>query len=164
MLRVLSPTGNLTEVSGVMTVAEKEIVFNGKKKRLFEKAQGFAQKPTGIVFYPGQQCHIMAPNASLYVGNMRPEKVQSLMREMLERGYCDLSAMEYQKSRRGSDLVIDGGESPAYSSETTPGSFPTELSPMHGFGGIHGLGGMDVFGECAPDGGDEFFDGENEED
>lgn len=166
MLRVLSPLGNLAEVRGAVPVAEKEIVFNGRKKRFFEKAQGFAQKPTGIVFYLRRPSGypMMVSETHLYVGNMRPEKVQSLMREILERGYCDLSTMEYQPSKRGNDQVIDGGESPAYSSETTPCSFPAELVPLYGFGGAAEFGGMEFFGHSEPDGEEGFSDGEDGED
>lgn len=169
-MRVITPLGKiLNNIVGAVPVVEQEIRFNGRKRRLFETAaNGFGSKPTGVVIYTGQPQggFGMVMSSNLYIGNLKPEKLQVIMRELAEKGYYDFSSMHFQKSKEFDGQVIDGGQSLPYDSEHMSWAFPMELNSMLigcGCGGIGNFCSNDIF-SCEPVCNDEVFDREDEED
>lgn len=155
-MRIVSPFGKVFEARKAVPVFEKVVKINGGIRRVFEQARGFEVKPTGIAVYaeqpravPGVPMH----DSAIYIGNLKPEKLKLVLRELAEKGYYDFSAMKYQNSKSGSQ-IIDGGESLPYNSEAMPFSFPNELnSPFLG----EGFGCSTIFLPSPVEEG-EFFD------
>lgn len=160
-MRIVSPFGKVFEARNIVPVFEKVVKINGDTRRVFEQARGFETKPTGIAVYAEQpQAGLGVPinDRGIYIGNLKPEKLKLVLRELAEKGYYDFSAVKYQNSRKFDSQIIDGGESLPYNSEAMPWAFPNELNSMFSGCGCVGeaFGSPVVFGSPVEE--DEFFD------
>lgn len=115
-MRILSPRGRILSVRKVTPFAERVDTFNGRNNNCTEIAQNMSVIPTGLQFELEGDKGIFC-DASLYIGNLAPEKVCEIQKALLKDGVYDFSAMEYQKDALPMDVVIDGGVSLPYFNE-----------------------------------------------
>lgn len=127
MYNILTPYGKLVVTSKIEPVVEKVFKINGKQQRVSEIADGFKNKPNAILVHVNTELMF----EQLYIGNLKPAKVQEIMETLLRDGNYDFSKLKYQETKKVKQLVFDDGESLPYSSETTPFSMPVGL-PHHG--------------------------------
>lgn len=127
-MRILSPNGKVVVSNKIEPVVEKAFKLNGKQQRVAEVAEGFKNNPNAILVHVGAEMMY----EQLYIGNLKPEKVQEIMETLLRDGKYDFSKLQYQETKKMDKLLFDDGESLPYSSETTPFSTPVGL-PQHGF-------------------------------
>lgn len=118
-MKIISPRGNLLTVERVARVCEKRIDFNGEHRDLLEVAQNAKVPANGLAFKITFNGIGLVP-PELYVGNLKPEKVEEILNALLVQGYYDFSGMEFQTTKYERKLVIDGGESLPFSSDITP--------------------------------------------
>ena len=94
MMRIITPKGELREVSLVSPVVEMRNRFNGKVSRTVAFAESMEVKPTAIQLdYAGGP--IMG-DRTLFVGNLKTETVRDIMHNLLEQGYFDFTSLDYQ--------------------------------------------------------------------
>ena len=92
MYRILSPNGKLIASERIEPVVEKVIKMNGKQQRMSEIADGFKNEPNAMLIHPNT---IFAYD-ELYIGNLKPTKVQEIMEILLRDSYYDFSKLHYQ--------------------------------------------------------------------
>lgn len=134
MYHILSPNGKLVTTNKIEPVIEKAFKLNGKQQRVAEVVDGFKNNPNAILVHVGDNMMY----EQLYIGNLKPEKVQEIMENLLRDGYYDFSKLQYQETKKMDKLCFDDGESLPYSSETTPFSTPVGLpyNGMNAFGNV----------------------------
>lgn len=114
-MRIITAKGRLFEVSKVEPLIEKSEVFNGSIHINREVANNTKAKSTGLRFYADKSVDGLQ---NFTVGNIPVEKVQEIQHILLEKGYYDFSAMEYQPDMRlFIKTKIDGGVSLPYFEE-----------------------------------------------
>ena len=117
--KMISPTGKLIGVSQAVPVVEKVFKFNGRVQRMSERAGVFkGVKPNAISIKTENCANFMFQN-ELIIGNLKTERVNTIMRSLLEKGYYDFSEMHFQTARTEEELVFDNGASLPYSSDIT---------------------------------------------
>lgn len=124
MYRILTPNGTLIASERIEPVVEKVIKMNGKQQRISEFAEGLKNEPNAIIIHPN---NILIYD-ELYIGNLKPAKVQEIMETLLQDGKYDFSQMQYQDATKVDKLVFDNGESLPCSSEITGFSMPLGLA------------------------------------
>ena len=103
MYRILSPNGKLLTSRKIEPVIEKVIKMNGKQQRVSEFAEGFKNEPNAILISADTEL----THEQLYIGNLKPAKVQEIMETLLQDGYYNFSKMQYQDTRKVNKLVFD---------------------------------------------------------
>lgn len=90
---VLFPDGRLCSITGVEAYCEETVSLAGKSLRLMERARGFRDKPTALVFeiMSPDETHCFPAKRRAAVGNMPPALCEDIMREILTKGYYDFS-------------------------------------------------------------------------
>lgn len=122
MTRILTPKGELREIEKAVPVCEMRARFNERQVRIAEPAKNMKAMPTAVAlkFRASQfPAAFGEMNGELFVGNLKPEKVLEIMRELLEEGYYDFSSMSYQKECGWEKTVLDDGVSEPYMSDYT---------------------------------------------
>lgn len=119
-MKIISPRGNLLRVERVARVCEKRIDFNGEHRDLLEVAKNSKVPANGLAFKVITEAMGMCLPPEIYVGNLKPEKVEEILNALLVQGYYDFSGMDFQTTKHERKLVIDGGESLPFSSDIIP--------------------------------------------
>ncbi len=165
MMRILTPKGILVEVLKAEPFVETRVQFNGDEVRLCQIAKDKNQM-SGLYFTLASSdsgIGFLNQNNSL-IGNLKLEKVEEIMHELLTKGYADLSVLEYQPAPEQDKLtVFDAGESLPYYVDKTIGSTvyaPASADMLLGGNVPFSMGmgmasGRDVFAEEEPVGADD---------
>lgn len=120
-MKIISPRGNLLSVERVARVCEKRMEFNGERRDLFEVAKSAQIPVNGLAFRVKSELNTgLCIPSEIYVGNLKPEKVEEILYTLLEKGYFDFSEMGFQTTKYERKIVIDGGASLPFSSDITP--------------------------------------------
>ncbi len=131
MIRVMSPNGRLVQVNRICPVCEKQLSFNGHRITIMQCAKDWSVKPTALAMELIDDCE------ALVVGNLKPEITLEIARTVGEKGYYDFSLLDYQTVEKFEDVVMDEGESAAYSN-----CFPDiVIENFYPFGSLNGLVG-----------------------
>lgn len=110
MVRIISPKGQLLYVEQIQPVCEMQIMFNGQKVTLMDRARDWSAEPTALAMQIRQQQN------ELVVGNLKPETVREIVRILGEKEYFDFSTLAYQDEMTLNKVILDGGKSAAYNS------------------------------------------------
>lgn len=119
ILKILSPKGNLLKIDKVARVAEKHFEFNGNERNLFEVAKNSKVPANGLAFEIVSKTSEPFFPQEIYVGNLKPEKVEEILNALLVQGYYDFTKLEFQTVKLEKDVVIDGGDSLPFSTDIT---------------------------------------------
>lgn len=118
MMRIITPKGELRKVKRVVAVCEMRNQFNGRMDRKIEIANDLSYKPTGLCLkFDTEGTNFRMYGQELYIGNLKTEKVQEILRKLVKEGYFDFSEMEYQKMDMVENTVFDEGKSKPYTSD-----------------------------------------------
>lgn len=109
MVRIINPKGQMVCVEQIQPVCEKQLVFNGRKMTIMEPAKNWSVEPTALVMQ-------IRNRNELVVGNLKPETAREIVRALGEKEYFDFSTLVYQEAESIEKVVLDDGESAAYSS------------------------------------------------
>lgn len=126
MIRIITPTGKLFQVLKTVPFAEKKDEFNKSVITKVEVAKDMSVNPTGIRCFVASQNDMFGDMSSVYVGNLKPEKVKEILNALLKDEFYDFSQFQYQKSKKYTifdDVEIDGGNSLPYFDENIGSSF-----------------------------------------
>lgn len=109
MVRIISPKGQMLCVEEIQPVCEMQLLFNGRKITIMESARDWSAGPTALAMQIRHQ-------EEMVVGNLKPETVREIVRTLGEKEYFDFSVLAYQEAETLEKVVLDNGESAAYSS------------------------------------------------
>ena len=130
MMRIITPKGELRKVKRVVAVCEMRNQFNGRMDRKIEIANDMSYNPTGVCLeLDVRDTGFVACGQEVFIGNLKTEKVQEILRKLLKEGYFDFSELEYQKADLYKETVFDEGKSNAYTSDHVIECCPALLSP-----------------------------------
>ncbi len=113
MYHIQNPRGQLLTFSLVIPMCEAKVVVGGQSVLVLNKPRSLAQKPTAICFKREERFD----EEHLYIGNLKPEQVSSILHTLSASGYYSFASFEYQNKRFLDDIVIDGGITLPYHSE-----------------------------------------------
>lgn len=116
MIRIISPVGKLQYVDQVQPLCEKQVMFNGRRIIIMERAKDWSVEPTALALHIADAGRIEQPFLSeeLQIGNLKPEKVLDIVRSLGEKEYYDFSTLNYQNAKKYDQVIWDNGESDAY--------------------------------------------------
>lgn len=135
MVRVITPKGELKSIKRAVAVCEMRNQFNGRLDRRVEIANDLNCNPTGLCFdIDVKDTGFGALGQEVFIGNLKTEKVQAILRKLLKEGYFDFSELEYQKAELYEKTVFDEGKSKPYTSD-----YITEYCPLLLCGGTAGI-------------------------
>lgn len=130
MMRIITPKGDLRNIKRAVAVCEIRNQFNGRMDRKIEIANDMSYNPTGVCLeFAVRDTVFTTYNKELFVGNLKTEKVQEILRKLVKEGYFDFSELEYQKVDLFEQTVFDEGKSNAYTSDHVIECCPALLSP-----------------------------------
>lgn len=134
MMRIITPKGELRKVKRVVAVCEMRNQFNGRMDRKIEIANDMSYNPTGVCLeLDVRDTGFVACGQEVFIGNLKTEKVQEILRKLLKEGYFDFSELEYQKADLYKETVFDEGKSKPYTSDYVAEPYPSLLC-MGSFG------------------------------
>ena len=93
-MRVISPRGELINVSRVTAMCEADVTMNGKTKTIIEACEdGKRSTATGLLMQiaDNRADSIFANN--IYIGNLEPSKLKEIMEGLLTRDFFDLTVL-----------------------------------------------------------------------
>lgn len=113
-MRILTPTKKVVEITKVEPFTEARIQFNGKEARLCQITKN-KELVSGLYFSLSDNSMGMFASRDLVLGNLKREKADEIMQELLTQGYADLSDIKYQENVEQDKLyVFDNGETLPY--------------------------------------------------
>lgn len=118
-MKIITPRGNLIKIERVARVCEKRIDFNGEKRDLFELAKNTDVPATGLALKVVENTSNVFGCQEIYIGNLKPETVNEVLKNLLTQGYFDFTQFEYQDAKEQKDIVLDDGVSKPFCSELT---------------------------------------------
>ncbi|MCM1217802.1 MAG: hypothetical protein NC548_25200 [Lachnospiraceae bacterium] len=123
MMRIMTPSGVLRNVTRVLPICEIRLEFNGRSRRAVEISESMECEPTalGFEFQSKGDCDSCVYGNELFIGNLKPEAVREILRKLLSDGSYDFSDMEYQKAGWIMETTFDKGATIPYSSAYTCG-------------------------------------------
>ena len=134
MIRIITPRGEMWEVKRAVAVCEMRQKFNGRLNRKIEIAKDLSCNPTGLCLQLDVNGTGFATfGQELFIGNLKSEEVQEILRKLLKEGYFDFSELEYQKADLYKETVFDEGKSKPYTSDYVAEPYPSLLC-MGSFG------------------------------
>lgn len=118
MIRIITPRGEMWEVKRAVAVCEMRQKFNGRLNRKIEIAKDLSCNPTGLCLQLDVNGTGFATfGQELFIGNLKSEEVQEILRKLLKEGYFDFSELEYQKENMVEKTTFDAGKSKPYASD-----------------------------------------------
>lgn len=127
-MRVISPRGELINVTRVTAMCEADVMLNGKVRTIMEACEdGKRTTATGLLMQIADnraESSIFANN--IYIGNLEPSKLKEVMEELLTKDCCDLTVLgaEFKNTpfnnRIGSDFPVFWCRNVGISSENFP--------------------------------------------
>lgn len=147
-LRAVLPSGAVISVNEVVPLAEKLVVFNGRRRRFTEDARDMKAEANGLRICRSaepQQFPSFGSNNDVLIGNLRNGQVQEIIRQFAEKGYYDFSQLEYQKVKGLEDLELGEAYLPYNSEDNVMLGLLAPCNPFSGVG-QQPFGG-DVFGQ-----------------
>ena len=134
MVRVITPKGELKSIKRAVAVCEMRNQFNGCLDRRIEIAKDLSCNPTGLCLeFDVKDASFGIFVREVFIGNLKTEKVQAILRKLLKEGYFDFSELEYQKAELYEKTVFDEGKSKPYTSDYVAEPYPSLLC-MGSFG------------------------------
>lgn len=135
MIRVINPVGKLVYVDQIQPVCEEQVLFNGRRIAMMERARDWSVKPTAIAMRitgVGLPCE----SEELLIGNLEPEKVLEIIRILGEKEYYDFSLLPYQHAEKYDQVGLDNGESAPYNNCTWKWEIITHFCGDDSWGGL----------------------------
>lgn len=126
-MRVISPRGELINVTRVTAMCEADVILNGKVRTTIEACEdGKRSTATGLLMQiaDNRAESIFANN--IYIGNLEPSKLKEVMEGLLTRDFFDLTVLgaEFKNTpfnnRIGSDFPVFWCRNVGISSESFP--------------------------------------------
>lgn len=118
MMRIITPKGDLRNIKRAVAVCEMRNQFNGRMDRKIEIANDMSYNPTGVCLeLDVRDTGFVACGQEVFIGNLKTEKVQEILRKLLKEGYFDFSELEYQKENMVEKTTFDAGKSKPYASD-----------------------------------------------
>jgi hypothetical protein len=117
VVMIITASGKVRKVQAVSPFAENSIKVNGEVKNILNPAKGI-EYATGVVIVceDGRGCVF---SDDFVVGNLPQEKVSEIIHAIAEHDYYDFSGLKYQKADTLDHVVLDGGKSLPYNSDST---------------------------------------------
>lgn len=126
MVRVITPKGELKSIKRAVAVCEMRNQFNGCLDRRIEIAKDLSCNPTGLCLeFDVKDASFGIFVREVFIGNLKTEKVQAILRKLLKEGYFDFSELEYQKAELYEKTVFDEGKSKPYTSDYVAEHYPS---------------------------------------
>ena len=92
-MRVISPRGELINVTRVTAMCEVDVILNEKVRTIIEACENGNRTATGLLMQiaDNRAESIFANN--IYIGNLEPSKLKEVMEGLLTRDFFDLSVL-----------------------------------------------------------------------